>query len=354
MEKMEGLLRNLKLSEAESKGIKIGWTDGQKVGEVEAMALGKLRSEKPAYVEGIIQSLGRVWCPIKGTRCKPVGENILLFTFMEASGKWKALHERPWMVGNDLLVMEEYDPEKTLDEYTFSSIPIWVRVLKLPLGSMNRDNAELIGNRIGEFLEAEVNDAGMAVGEYLKIKVRMEINKPLMRGTTAEVGSRGETRWCPFEYEHLPEFCFTCGIIGHDDKCCSISLAKGEQQQYGKWLKAYMPRKKFEIEKPRWTDGRGNNNDWRNSSGRFSGSRSGSDSLTWKKDDVPKQSVDSGGSNLGKSTSNEEVNSPVKTNQEKLLQGKQKKKLSFSDKAAPEGESDGRTSVGTLALVYCP
>lgn len=42
MEKVEGLLKNLKLSEKEKKGIKIGWPGSSKVGIVEPQAVAKL------------------------------------------------------------------------------------------------------------------------------------------------------------------------------------------------------------------------------------------------------------------------------------------------------------------------
>jgi hypothetical protein len=40
------------------------------------------------------------------------------------------------------LVVAEFDGSKTLDEIEFASIPIWVRVAKLPMGLMNRDTAK--------------------------------------------------------------------------------------------------------------------------------------------------------------------------------------------------------------------
>jgi hypothetical protein len=75
-----------------------------------------------------------------------VGENIFLFTFYQAhSGKYKALDEGPWMFGNDLLVLEDFDDMKTADEYEFASFSICVRVFKLPLGMMNREIGSVIG-----------------------------------------------------------------------------------------------------------------------------------------------------------------------------------------------------------------
>lgn len=76
------------------------------------------------------------------------------------------------------------------------------------------------------FLEAEDDD--MAVGRYLRIKVRPDICKPLMRGVMVYGKEDDKPFWCPLEYEFLSDFCFTCGLIGHTDKFCTIQVQKGE------------------------------------------------------------------------------------------------------------------------------
>jgi hypothetical protein len=51
-------------------------------------------------------------------------------------------------------------------------------------------------------------------------------------------------------YEFLPNFCYTCGIIGHADKVCDIKLKEDEVQQYS-WSLRLIP------EKRRWKEGGG-------------------------------------------------------------------------------------------------
>jgi hypothetical protein len=90
-EKVEGLMRDLNLLEVERKGLNFGLKVGRKGQEVEMQALGKVLSEKPVFAEGLENSLGRVWCPSKGVRCKEMGGNMFLFTFLQGSGKKKKL-----------------------------------------------------------------------------------------------------------------------------------------------------------------------------------------------------------------------------------------------------------------------
>jgi hypothetical protein len=52
--------------------------------------------------------------------------------------------------------------------------------------------------------------------------VRLQVAEPLRRGILVQVDGGEKVRWRNFEYEFLPEFCFTSGIVGHEDKCCNI------------------------------------------------------------------------------------------------------------------------------------
>jgi hypothetical protein len=187
--------------------------------------------------------------------CKDLGDNIFLFTFHQAGGRKKAVEDGPWTFDKCLLVMEEFDATKNLDEYAFDKINIWVHIFKLPLGMMNRATGEDIGDQIGEFVGVDGVEDGLAMGRFLRVKVKMLITKPLMRGTMVEAGEEGKTRWCPFEYEFLLDFCFVCGLIGHVDRECSIKLKKGEDPQFGKWLRWVPPRRQIWENRRSWEEG---------------------------------------------------------------------------------------------------
>lgn len=224
--------------------------------------------------------------------CKDLGENRFIFTFLQATGKRRALEDGPWMFGKDLVVMAEFDGAKTIDEVEFNSIPIWVQVLKMPLGLMNKTAGEMIGEMIGEVLEVDADDDDMAFGQYLRIKIRLNILKPLMRGVTLDLGDEEKKaeKWCPLVYEFLPDFCYTCGIIGHTGRLCEIQLEKGAVQQFSKALR-FIPDKKSGSELSGRSSGNRQNSmcnteaRWSGCSGSWgSGGRKGSDDRSWRKD----------------------------------------------------------------------
>ena len=89
------------------------------------------------------------------------------------------------------------------------------------------------------------DDDETAVGWYLRIKVKLNITKPLMRGITVFVGEKEDKPlWCLVEYEFLPDFCSICGLIGHVDKSCGVQLENGENPQFSKSLRCFPNRKR--------------------------------------------------------------------------------------------------------------
>lgn len=249
---------------------------------------------------------------------------------LEESGKRKAIDNGPWMFDKDLVVVEEFDPSKRIEDYAFNNIPIWVRVFNLPLGMMNIESAEEIGNIIGQFVEADTGLDGNAIGRYMRVKIRMCIDRPIMRGFTLEddevvVEKRSmqkkkekevqgkeddeEGGWCRFEYEFLPDFCYTCGRIGHGEKDCATKLQKGDIKQYGRWLRADMGQRRGGTEEGSWRNagrfGGGSRSYGFSKSGGRSGS--GSESLSWRK-----SGSRSSGGGYGKYEGEEEVTSPSK------------------------------------------
>jgi hypothetical protein len=148
--------------------------------------------------------------------------------------------------------------------------------------------------------------------------------------------------WCPFEYEYCPDFCFVCGRIGHVEKECSIKLKKGEEPQYGRWLRWVPPQKQYSAES-RWSWGSGGGGHRQGSWG-SGGGRTGSDAPSWKKPGALS-------GNSSKSMEGEkEVTSPLKItdgqgagkgNAKKVLQfeatGKNQKQEELAERVEKEG-----------------
>lgn len=209
----------------------------------EAQAIGKVLADRPVNAEALSQALGNVWCPIRGIDCKDLGLNHFLFTFHQLAGKKRALDDGPWVFGKDLIVMVDFDGRKRLEDVNFEIIPMWIRVSRMPLGVMNRVTGEVIGNEVGVFVDMDVEEDGLAVRQYLRIKVKLNISRPLMRGISLVEDEEEKPMWCPIVYEFLPEFCYNCGIIGHTNKVCMKEKDRSGTLLFSKKLR-FLPEKK--------------------------------------------------------------------------------------------------------------
>ena len=70
----------------------------------------------------------------------------------------------------------------------------------------------------------------------------IDITKPLCWGRIITLDSNDD-RFITFKYERLPNICYWCGMVSHDDKDYSIWLRskvplKIEDQQFGNWIRA--------------------------------------------------------------------------------------------------------------------
>ncbi|KAE8780677.1 hypothetical protein D1007_46141 [Hordeum vulgare] len=97
--------------------------------------------------------------------------------------------------------------------------------------------------------------------------------------------------WCRFEYEHMPDFCYTCGVIGHGEKECSTRPTRGDVPQFGLWLRAEVHHRRNDVavygrgQGSRSLSGSEGSQERRGGFGWGKGSKgSGTDAASWKKD----------------------------------------------------------------------
>ncbi|XP_021770650.1 uncharacterized protein At4g02000-like [Chenopodium quinoa] len=164
----------------------------------------------------------------------------------------KVLDDRPWVFDNQILLLKEICADEQPSEVTFDSCPFWIRLIDVPFRLCSIKFARDDGDCIGECLE--VDESGpLCWEEYMRVKVVVNITKPLRRGMKVVVET-GSTKWVGFKYERLGDFCYYCGRIGHTDKDCEEKDTCDSESpvvfQYGPFLTVSPHRSKVsKIEK---------------------------------------------------------------------------------------------------------
>ncbi|KAJ1379230.1 Zinc knuckle CX2CX4HX4C [Sesbania bispinosa] len=97
-----------------------------------------------------------------------------------------------------------------------------------------------IGASIGEVFDSELFET-KEKGSFIKIMVCFDTTKPLKPGI--HVGSKSDgVSWVDFLYEKIPQFCYSCGLVGHDEDGCSQQTGENKKEtdapMLGPWLRA--------------------------------------------------------------------------------------------------------------------
>ncbi|XP_075650154.1 uncharacterized protein At4g02000-like [Castanea sativa] len=158
---------------------------------------------------------------------RAAGDNIALFAFKLEADVEKVLHGESWTYDQHLVALEHYDGQKP--------------VHGLPFSLLTREVALSLGATLGTVIKP-ADYSEMQGGNFVRVRVVVDITKPLSRGrlVTWECDKEG---WVSYCYERLPNLCYWCGSLTHDDKDYVVWLSSRgslltEDQQYGPWLRA--------------------------------------------------------------------------------------------------------------------
>lgn len=99
---------------------------------------------------------------------------------------------------------------------------------------MKKEVGEAIGALVGEVLEFVGDENGRAIGRCVRVKVLVEVSKPLLRWTSVNFG--GESSRVILRYKKLANFCYICGQLDHLEKDCSL-FHPNALRYYGPWLR---------------------------------------------------------------------------------------------------------------------
>lgn len=127
------------------------------------------------------------------------------------------LWNRLWSFDRNHLVLDRVSGEEQPLNLNMHYGVFWVRIYDIPLML----GLEMITKKIRKVLRAfeEMDrNKGHRNGRFMKIKVTLDLNKPLKKGTM--VRFKDKTHIDFFKYERLLTFCFMCGRISHQLKDC--------------------------------------------------------------------------------------------------------------------------------------
>jgi hypothetical protein len=74
-------------------------------------------------------------------------------------------------------------------------------------------------------------------GNYVRIRVLVEVSRPLIRVVSLNIEGEGKKRLL-VKYEKIPFFCKHCGLLGHNHEECGDGVWSKKELQYGDFMLA--------------------------------------------------------------------------------------------------------------------
>ena len=240
-DELEELCRCIRLSEHEKQHIRVSKDRVLKSHqEVKFSILFKLLTTRTFNGDAFKNSVGAMWASHGVLLVITIDDNLFMAAFPSDAALRRVFSTSPWTFDKKLILMARFVGDLQPTTVKFTHAAFWIRLVNLPIKSMTCEMGEDIGQRVGRLIAVDApEDNGVAWGCYLRIRVEVEIAKPLMRGCIIQVEETAPA-WVDFRYEHLPIFCYRCGILGHSGSDCftGVRTSVFDQDQYGAWLRA--------------------------------------------------------------------------------------------------------------------
>ncbi|CAH9051738.1 unnamed protein product [Cuscuta epithymum] len=203
--------------------------------------------------------MASLWRPGRGVEIKEIDDKRYIFAFNHPIDMKRVLDGGPWQFERNLLIVKEIKPTDIPHKICLNEAEFCVRIHNVPHCLLNLGTARRVGNFLGRFISYDKNQLGEKWKSYLRVRVCINVENPLNKGTTLK--KEGIGYWVDFQYEKLPNFCFICGVIGHSEKSCPPVYEEGLvlEKMLDVSLRAGSGMKTSPTGKNKWLVGEGSN-----------------------------------------------------------------------------------------------
>jgi hypothetical protein len=324
------MLEHLVLRDDELEDVKIG-ADQVKEFKKEArwMAIAKVHTTRSFSADALFAKMRAIWNLSRDPACREAGENLFIFQ-MFCLGDWKkVVQQGPWTFRGWAVLIEDYDGCVDPEQVQFGGLYTWAQIHGIPELYRKIGVVDNLARRIGKTREVQMSPKLFFEGNYVRLRVLIEVGNPLTRFVSLNIEGEGR-KMLLVKYEKLPFFCRHCGLIGHDHEECGDGDWEEKDLQYGSWMLATR-RSSVQTQEPRRFVARE----------RGRGSRPGRGSDIFQSRKRSSQEADLDAAEEEGETVTSPLKTPINEKENPDAEAAAKRNLNFDD---PEANTDGTKS----------
>jgi hypothetical protein len=225
---VEQMMARLRLTAAESRAVVIDDVDDLGLVDPDRSFVGKVLAPNVLHIQTISAAMRPAWGNPKGLLLNPAGDNLFIAEFGSQADRDRIMEGSPWVVGRHAVLLKKYDAEVQPQQVVFDRLAVWARILSLPNRLMNVERGKAIAEPLGLVRRVEADSLGRCWGGFMRLRVEVKVDEPLMRAVTVFSSRLKCTESYAVQYERLPTYCFSCGLIGHSTLACANPADRDE------------------------------------------------------------------------------------------------------------------------------
>ncbi|CAM8989713.1 unnamed protein product [Rhodiola kirilowii] len=188
----------------------------------------KLANGLPFNLTGLSNVLTKMWNMERRVNFTELGNNMALARFRHRSDMQKIRDGGPWLCLGTFIVMHDWCPDLSPEEFVMKRLGVWAQFHNLPVGAVlkGKEVGEKLAPNIGSLVKVSQAESETSKKRYIRVRVEIAIDKVPVTGFFLERPSR-DPLWVSVIYERLPGGCLRCGKLDHVTEDCSLQTEQG-------------------------------------------------------------------------------------------------------------------------------